>query len=77
VREFQGPVEFPEFNITLRLGDNEDLSFVNDEEFEIYLANMSLHLVANPEKMLKEAYRILKKGGKIGVSVWGRRENSL
>lgn len=70
-------MEFPEFNITLRLANNEDLSFAKDGEFEVYFSNLSLHLVADPEKMLKEAYRILKKGGRIGVSVLGRTENSL
>lgn len=27
--------------------------------------------------MLKEAYRVVKKGGRVGVSVWGRPEHSL
>ena len=76
-KEFNGPVEFPEFNLQLRQGDNEDLSFAKDAEFDIYLGNLSLHLVDSPERMLTEAKRVLKKGGRIGVSVWGRRENSV
>jgi len=37
---------------------------------------MVFHLTGNPELGLKEAYRVLKVGGKMGFAVWGRREYS-
>jgi ubiquinone/menaquinone biosynthesis C-methylase UbiE len=42
-------------------GNAEELPF-NAEEFDRYLANFLLHLVPDPVKMLKEAYRVLKPG---------------
>jgi ubiquinone/menaquinone biosynthesis C-methylase UbiE len=46
-----------------------------DEQFDSYLAPLSLQIVTNPNKMLSEALRVTKKGSKIAFSVWGRREN--
>ena len=46
-----------------------------NEEFDSYVSNMSLHQMPDPAKMLAEAFRVLKKGGNIGVSAWGRKEN--
>jgi ubiquinone/menaquinone biosynthesis C-methylase UbiE len=37
----------------------EELPF-SDQQFDRYLANFVLHLVPDPSKMLKEAYRVLK-----------------
>jgi len=53
----------------------EDLP-LPDGSFDRYVANFVLHLVTNPEQMLREARRVLKPGGVAGFSMWGRPENS-
>lgn len=32
------------------------------------------HLIGNPVKAFNEAYRVLKVGGRMGFSIWGRKE---
>lgn len=54
----------------------EDLSMIPDGSVDCYIAPLILHLVENPDKMLKEIRRVLKKGGVFGCSVWGKKENS-
>jgi ubiquinone/menaquinone biosynthesis C-methylase UbiE len=54
----------------------ENLLGILDESQDVYFASSVLHIVENPEKMISEAYRILKKGGKAGFSVWGDPEKS-
>ncbi|KAF0974076.1 hypothetical protein FDP41_006686 [Naegleria fowleri] len=56
-------------------GSAENLPFP-DETFDAVFSNYCLHLVPNPDQMLKEIHRVLKKGGKASLSVWGRPENS-
>ncbi|KAN0029397.1 hypothetical protein ACTA71_007524 [Dictyostelium dimigraforme] len=53
----------------------EQLPF-EDSSFDRYFSNFCLHLVSSPETMLKEAYRVLEKGGIAAFSVWGRPEYS-
>lgn len=43
------------------VANNEELPF-DDCAFDRYVANLSLHIVDHPDKMLKEAYRVLQKG---------------
>lgn len=52
--------------------NSEELPY-GDEEFDRYIANLSLHIVENPEKMLSESYRILKQGGIAAFTVWAER----
>lgn len=40
-----------------------------------YIANLSLHIVNDPDLMLKQAYLVLKEGGKAAFSVWGDQEH--
>ena len=54
--------------------NNEKLPFAS-EEFSSYTANLSLMLVDNHMNQLREAYRVLRKGGVAGFTVWGRREH--
>ena len=51
--------------------DGENLSFIPDESVDVVLAPLCFHLTPDPNKILKEALRVLKKGGKLGVSVLG------
>ncbi len=47
-----------------------------DEQFDVYLSNLCLQLVHTPENMIAEAYRVLRKGGNAGFSIWGRKEDT-
>jgi ubiquinone/menaquinone biosynthesis C-methylase UbiE len=52
--------------------NSEQLPY-GDGEFDRYVANLSLHIVENPDKMLSEAYRVLKDDGIAAFSVWADR----
>lgn len=58
------------------LANNELLPF-GDESFGAYIANLSVHIVANPLNQVKEAYRVLKMNSIAVFTVWGAREESL
>ena len=62
--------------ISLQVANNLDLPF-DDESFDRVMAGMNLNLVPEPSIMLQEIFRVLKPGGRMGVSVWGRPEESL
>jgi ubiquinone/menaquinone biosynthesis C-methylase UbiE len=47
---------------TFLLANNEDLPFQNNS-YDRYIANLSLHIVENPIKMIEEAFRVLQPGG--------------
>lgn len=40
----------------------------------MYYAGFVYHLIGNPVKAFNEAYRVLKIGGRMGFSIWGRKE---
>mmetsp|Transcript_27112 Transcript_27112/g.23977 ORF Transcript_27112/g.23977 Transcript_27112/m.23977 type:complete len:142 (+) Transcript_27112:316-741(+) len=46
-----------------------------DCSFDLYIASLSLMIVADHNSQLSEAYRVLEDGGTAGFSVWGRPEN--
>ena len=48
-----------------------------DAWFDCYVSNLCLMLIDDPNKMILEAYRVLKPGSKACFTVWGRRERSL
>ncbi|KAL9652301.1 hypothetical protein ABK040_011959 [Willaertia magna] len=57
-------------------GSAESLPF-SENSIDIIFSNYVLHLVSNPNTMIQEAFRVLKKeGGLWCSSVWGRPENS-
>lgn len=68
--------EFPKSLTFFRLLNNENLAGIENDSFDVVFSNLSLQLVSNPEKMLSEAFRVVRKGGKVGFTVWGRKENS-
>lgn len=45
-----------------------------DGQFDRVLANLSLMIVPDHQKMLNQVKRILQKDGRFAFSVWGDRE---
>jgi len=63
-------------SVNFLVANAESLPF-EDNHFDKYFASLALNLVPNPEKMLSEAYRVLKKGGAAAFSIWGRSDHSV
>ncbi len=54
-------------NVGFRLGDIEALP-VEDDSVDVIISNCVINLAPNKSKVFKEAYRVLKKGGKMYIS---------
>jgi ubiquinone/menaquinone biosynthesis C-methylase UbiE len=51
-----------------RVGRAEDLSAFADESFDVVYANSVFHWVSDKATALREAFRVLKQGGRIGIN---------
>jgi ubiquinone/menaquinone biosynthesis C-methylase UbiE len=54
-------------NVEFRLGDIEDMP-VEDDSIDVVISNCVINLTENKLKTFREAYRVLRKGGRILVS---------
>lgn len=54
-------------NVEFRLGDIENLP-VEDDSVDVVISNCVINLAPDKSKVFKEAYRVLKKGGKMFIS---------
>ncbi|MFH1607933.1 MAG: arsenite methyltransferase [archaeon] len=54
-------------NVEFRLGDIEKLP-VKDDFVDVVISNCVINLAPNKDKVFEEAYRVLKKGGRMYVS---------
>ena len=54
--------------------DSQELKCFEDGQFDRVLANLSLMIVPDAQKMLDSVHRVLQKNGRFSFSVWGRKE---
>ena len=61
-------------NTELHLASGENLPY-DSSSCDRYISNLTLHFVESPEKMIKEAYRVLKSSGIAVLSVPGNPDH--
>lgn len=62
--------------IEFRAGDAEALSF-SDADFDAVVMNFGMLHLAQPERAVAEALRVLRSGGRYAFTVWAKPEDAL
>jgi ubiquinone/menaquinone biosynthesis C-methylase UbiE len=62
-------------NVVYRIGYAEDLGTVHDNSIDIICLNAVFHWVLHKEAALREVIRVLKPGGRVGISTGAKELN--
>lgn len=64
-------------NATYDIGSAEDLSSVADSSIDVVYLSSVFHWVLDKEAALREIFRVLKPGGKVGITTGAKELNSI
>lgn len=59
----------PDVKVEIMEGDIQALPFEGSDIYDYYVSNFCFNLVPNPTLGIQEAYRVMKKGGQIGITI--------
>jgi ubiquinone/menaquinone biosynthesis C-methylase UbiE len=63
-------------NVRTRVLDAEDLNLDEGEVFDVVLCRFGYMLMADPVRALTESGRVLRRGGRLALAVWGSFEDN-
>jgi len=58
----------PFLNVSFEIGNSNDLYRFEDDSFDIVYLNIVLHWIQEKEDALSQIYRVLKPGGRLGIT---------
>ena len=61
-------------NLTVQVGRAEDLSAFADATFDVIFYNSVFHWLPDKQLALREAHRVLKQGGRLGISTAAKEQ---
>jgi arsenite methyltransferase len=64
-------------NVVFKIGHAEDLSFVRDDSIDVVYLTSVFHWVIDKQAALREIFRVLKPGGKIGITTSAKELRSV
>ncbi|KAJ2724900.1 2-hexaprenyl-6-methoxy-1,4-benzoquinone methyltransferase [Coemansia sp. Benny D115] len=76
-RRFAGSRWRQEDRIEFTVGNAENLEFIPDESFDVYTIAFGIRNCTHPEKVVREAFRVLKPGGRFMCLEFSRVENPV
>lgn len=62
--------------LSIEQGNAENLASIASNSMDAYIGGIFIHLVPDPAPVLKEAFRVLTSGGRVGFSVFGDHQKS-
>ena len=60
-----------------RIGNAEDLGFQGDDSVDVVVLNEVFHWITNKKRALREIFRVLKPGGKVGLTTGAKELNTI
>lgn len=77
VESWRNNVNLDEYDVQIKheVSDAMDLASVESASMDRYISGLCLHLVPDPDRMIKEAVRVLRPNGIAGFTITGKFDN--
>ncbi|KAJ1799389.1 hypothetical protein LPJ59_001866 [Coemansia sp. RSA 2399] len=76
-RRFAGSRWANESRVSFTVGNAENLDFVADDSFDVYTISFGIRNCTNPDRVVSEAFRVLKPGGRFMCLEFSRVSNPV